>query len=118
MVKTSDGGYALAGYTYLASNMTADFWLLKVNSTGGVQWSRTYGGAYNEYVNSVVQTGDGGYALAGWASSATPYGLVMKVNSTGGLQWNFTYGATVNDQFASVVQTSDGGYAVAGVHER
>ncbi len=119
MVKTSDGGYALAGYSYSASNATADFWLVKTNSTGGLQWSQRYSdltyGDYDEFANSVVQTSDGGYALAGsFDYENGTAALLFKINSTGGVEWNRSFYRTLTDEFFSVVQTSDGGYALAG----
>jgi predicted secreted protein len=117
VVQTSDGGYALAGSTDFFGAGGADFWLVKTNSTGGMEWNQTYGGAGTDFAWSVVQTSDGGYALAGFTSSLGAGGLdfwLVKTNSTGGMEWNQTYGGTANDGAYSVVQTSDGGYAVAG----
>jgi len=114
-VETVDGGYALAGRTYAFG--AADFWLVKVDSSGNHEWNRTYGGGNGDVARSVVQTNDGGYALAGWTRS---FGAgvedfwLIKVDSSGNHEWNKTYGGTKADEAECVVQTSDGGYALAG----
>lgn len=116
VVQTSDGGYALAGYTNLFGTENSDFWLVKTDSSGNAQWNKTYGGTDFDGSNCVIQTGDGGYALAG---STNSYGAggddfwLVKTDSTGTAQWNKTYGGTGGDAARSVVQTSDG-YALAG----
>jgi len=120
VVQTSDGGYALAGVTYsygAGAGVTANFWLVKTDSVGNMLWSKTYGGTGVDEAFSVVQTSDGGYAIAG---STMPFGAsgdfwLVKTDSVGNMLWSKTYGGTENDIASSVVQTSDGGYAIAGM---
>jgi hypothetical protein len=82
-----------------------------------LEWSRTYVWKGNAWANSVVQTIDGGYAMAGWTDSSGGGEvdfLLVKVNAVGNMLWNHTYGGA-KDQFAfSLVQASDGGFALAG----
>lgn len=117
MVKTSDGGYALVGFTRSFGVGGTDFWLVKVDSEGVLQWNKTYGGPSDDSAHSVVQTGDGGYALAGFTSSFGSGGgdfWLVKVDSSGNMQWNRTFGGHGMDNAVSLVKTSDGGYALAG----
>jgi len=65
LVQTSDGGFALAGETKSFGAGNFDFWLVKTDGLGNKEWTRTYGGADIDSANSVVQTSDGGYAVAG-----------------------------------------------------
>jgi hypothetical protein len=117
VVETSDGGYAIAGYTFSYGAGSADVWLVKTDANGNEQWNQTYGGTSADEGYSVVETVDGGYAVAGYTTS---YGTgsadvwLVKTDSAGMVQWNQTYGGTDYDAGWSVVQTSDGGYAVAG----
>ena len=116
VVQTTDGGYAIAGETRYSYSDSVDFWLVKTDSAGMVQWNQTYGGPNDDYGWSVVQTTDGGYAIAGFTQSygvGTDFWLV-KTDSAGIAQWNRTYGGPTGDFGASLVQTSDGGYAIAG----
>jgi len=65
LVETSDGGYALAGVTSSFGAGLSDFWLVKTDSSGNMEWNQTYGGTEYEVAYSLVATSDGGYALAG-----------------------------------------------------
>jgi len=116
VVRTSDGGYAMAGYTNSYGAGSYDAWLVKTDSAGNMQWNQYYGGANDDRAYSVIQTSDGGYALAGFTydSSNTWDFWLVKTNSTGGMQWDQPYGGADDDEACSVVQTSDGGYALAG----
>jgi len=120
VIQTSDGGYALAGYTWSFETNSWDFWLVKTDGDGTQQWNKTYGGANNEWAYSVVETGDGGYALAGFTRS---FGAgdanfwLVKVDSSGNIEWNITYGGANDDAARSVVETSDGGYVLTGKTE-
>ena len=73
ITKTNDRGYAIAGWTR-SFNLDGglDFYLVKVDSAGIMQWNKTYSGDRNDWAYVVIQTSDGGYALAGDTNS---YGL-------------------------------------------
>src|SRR3989304_6257964 len=130
LVRTSDEGYALVGYTDSFGAGNRDFWLVKTDSSGNAQWNRTYGGTGGDFAQSLVQTVDGGYAIAGYTNSYGAGGYdfwLVKVNAEMNLEhqrnlgidsyidvWSRTYGGTASDIAYSVVQTSDGGYAIAG----
>jgi hypothetical protein len=117
LVQTSDGGYALAGYLgiYFASS---DFWLVKTDANGNMQWNRTYGEGDNDLPRALVQTSDGGYALAGTTlpyRGTEGYAWLVKTDANGNMQWNNTYFSTVTTSDAmALIMTSDGGYAFAG----
>jgi uncharacterized delta-60 repeat protein len=114
--QTSDGGYIVVGYSD-SYTYTYDIILIKLNSSGNVQWARTYGGGSWDYAYSVQQTSDGGYIVTGFTgsfSSGDADIILIKTNSLGNLQWAKTYRGTNYDYAYSVRQTSDGGYIVAG----
>ncbi|UCG36764.1 MAG: hypothetical protein JSV64_00320 [Candidatus Bathyarchaeota archaeon] len=117
MVQTLDGGFAIAGYTESSGAGAADFWLVKTDAVGNLVWSQAYGGIDNELGLSVVQTMDGGYAIAGHTYSFGAGGIdvwLVKTDAGGNHTWSQTYGGTSEDCGYSVVQTLDGGYAIAG----
>jgi hypothetical protein len=117
VVQTSDGGYALAGYTSSYGAGSLDFWLVKIDSSGAFEWNQTYGGIGVEVAYSMVQTSDGGYALAGYTESfgaGTQDIWLVRTDKMGNMLWNQTYGGPDPEQGRSLVQTSDKGYAVAG----
>ena len=119
VVQMDDGGYALAGYTGDSLQRgTHDFWLVKTDFLGNMEWNQTYGGTEDDFARSVVHTSDGGYVMAGVTCSyAPPYYsdvYLVKTDSTGNMKWNQTYGGANYDSAQCVIQTSDEGYAMAG----
>jgi hypothetical protein len=69
VVQTRDGGYALAGDTYSFDAGGYNAWLVKTDASGNMLWNKTYGGTGTDEAWCVVQTGDGGYAVAGYTNS-------------------------------------------------
>ena len=116
--QTEDGGYIVAGDTNSFGVGNSDAWILKLNSSGGVEWQKTYGGDNYDYGKSIQQTEDGGYIVAGDTSSfgaGNSDAWILKLNSTGEVEWQKTYGGGGNDSGLSIQQTKDGGYVVAGI---
>jgi hypothetical protein len=119
MIQTADGGYALAGDTGSYGPGTWNFWLIKTDLYGNAQWNQTYARSTYNIAYSLIQTSDGGYALAGYCNPGPAGGLDMYLVKTfpnGTKQWERTMGPPgPTDEVAySVVQTNDGGYALAG----
>ena len=91
LIQTSDGGYAVAGYT--SSKGTGkyeyDFWVIKLDSKGNMVWDRSYGGSDTDWARSLIQTTDGGYAVAGQTSYKGAGGddfWVIKLDAQGNLK--------------------------------
>jgi PKD repeat protein len=117
VVQTTDGGYALVGYTDSFGAGSYDFWLVKTDTEGNMMLNKTYGGIGWEDACSLVQTSDGGYALAGFTASfgaGNDDAWLVKTDLNGNMQWNTTVGGTKEDLAFSMLQTIDGGYALAG----
>ncbi|MCD6417268.1 T9SS type A sorting domain-containing protein [bacterium] len=121
VAQTSDGGYVVVGRTESFPAGLNSLFLVKLGSSGVIQWAKTFGGAYTgmgPYENaSVVQTSDGGYAVTGYTAAfgAGSWDLFLaKFGSSGSLEWSRAIGGTSGDKGSSLVQTSDGGFAVSG----
>ena len=66
---TSDGGYIICGYTESFSAGLDDFWIIKTDSTGSVEWDKVLGGVNSDWGESIHQTSDGGYIAVGVTES-------------------------------------------------
>jgi len=118
--QTRDGGYIVAGVTYSKGAGRLDFWVLKLNEKGEIIWEKTYGGSENDCANSIQQTREGGYIVAGYTESkgtGERDSWVLKLDEYGEIIWEKTYGGEYNDEANSIQQTRDGGYIVAGSTE-
>ena len=115
--QTTDGGFVLAGYTFSYGAGAADVWLIRTDAQGDTLWTRTYGGSSYDWGNSVQQTADGGFMVAGYTSSFGAGGddvWLIKTDAQGNTLWTRTYGGPMDDASYSVQQTGDGGFVVAG----
>jgi len=138
---TKDGGYILGGTSSSDRNDTngtddpygkwenskgnLDYWVVKLDSKGTVEWQKTLGGKYHDELKSILQTLDGGFILGGYSNSpvsgnktAPNFGLgdywVVKLNEDGNVQWQQTYGGDGDDNLFSLIPTKDGGYLLGG----
>ena len=118
VVQTSDGGYLVAGATSSFGAGGRDIYLVRTNSMGNTIWTKTLGGLSSDGAWSIVQTSDGGYALAGWTFSHGPGPIgnawLVKIDTAGNQQWHSWFGGTGVDRAHEVKQTSDGGYILTG----
>jgi hypothetical protein len=116
LVQTNDGGYALTGRTISFSTGMSDFWVIKTNALGKMQWNKTYGWFENEEAKSIIQTPDGGFLLAGFKSSSSSNKniLIIKIDSIGNLQWNKTFSEEMKGDALSIIKTDNEGYLIAG----
>ncbi|MBU1707410.1 hypothetical protein KKB28_05800, partial [bacterium] len=116
--QTTDTGYILAGCTGYSDGEEWNVLLVKTDSSGNSIWTREYLIGYSSLCNSVQQTSDGGYILAGYAHIIinTNYAkvLLMKTDEDGDSLWSHVYGGDRFNVSYSVAQTSDGGYILAG----
>ena len=133
IIQTSDGGYALIGESF--SNISfektensrgqSDFWLVKLDKEGNIQWDKTIGGSGTEYIDYIVQTVDGGYVLAGSSDSnasgeksENSRGFVdywiVRLDANGKKVWDKTIGGYSYDWCSPFALTKDGGIIVGG----
>ena len=128
-LQTTDNGYIIAGWSMSSdgdissSHGSADYWIIKLDSLGVMQWQKLLGGWAGEMAYSFQSTNDGGYVMLGSANSSGgdvsfnhgswDYWLV-KMDSNGNIQWEKSLGGTGYEWAKFVQQTSDGGYVVAG----
>ncbi|MFI5218839.1 MAG: T9SS type A sorting domain-containing protein [Bacteroidia bacterium] len=141
--QTIDGGYILGGHSNSGKNgdktqnawldtnnvRTLDYWIVKTDSLGNLQWDKRFGGKGTDYCYSISRTFDGGYILGGKSNSSndgdksqpnwdtlngTSDYWVVKTDSIGNKQWDIRYGGTSEDILQNLQQTIDGGYILGG----
>lgn len=129
--ETADGGYILTGYTNSSdgdvtfNNGSVDYWVVKLDNTGSLQWQKSFGGSSADAPYFIIQTLDGGYAVTGFSTSTDGSGDVTgnngsfdywfcKMDASGTLQWQKSLGGTATEQSFGIVQTDDSSYVICG----
>ena len=132
IVRTSDGGYAVFGYTQsidgdiitTSSAIQYDLWLLKFSADDTLQWQKTFGGSKDDKGYKVIQTNDDGFVVTGFSKSidgnvSANEGFediwLLKLDTFGTIVWQINTGFSGTDKGFSVTQTSDGGYFLGGI---
>jgi len=137
----SDGGFIICGYSNSNASgdksennwdttiASFDFWVVKLDSVGNIQWENTIGGNKDDRSADIVETVDGGFLVGGTSKSHTSgdknedgcntyinYGdyWVVKLNSAGVIEWQNDIGACGSEGLSSIDHSSDGGYLLGG----
>src|SRR5690606_22749186 len=101
---------------------SGDYWVVKISQTGSLVWQKSFGGSDGDYANSIKQTEDGGYIIAGTSYSndgdvTESYGngdyWIIKISETGNIEWQKSFGGSGED-IANEIQVVAGGYIVIG----
>ncbi len=129
IVQTNDGGYAIGAYTNSndgdVTNFrgVADYWVIRLDSVGGLLWQQCLGGTGGDFAYSLIQTFDKGFAIAGHSGSTNgdvtgnhggDDAWIVKIDTLGKIEWQKCFGGGDDDRAYSIIQTSDSGYAFAG----
>jgi len=91
--------------------------IMKTSARGDSIWYHEYGSGGEDIGQSVIQTSDGGFIIAG---STTSFGqgsgdiYLIKTDSDGNLSWYNTYGYPNWEEALCVIETSDRGLAIIG----
>jgi hypothetical protein len=115
--QTFDGGYIIAGTTFDSAYWPDeyDIWIIKLTSSGDIEWQRKYGRSGGDEFGHLQQTADGGFIVAGSTrGQGTSDIWVLKLTSVGDIEWQRKYGGSRDENSFSIVPGEDGGYLVAG----
>ncbi len=115
--QTGEGGYIVTGGTLSFGAGSTDSYVIKLDATGNKIWEKTFGGISEDGTNSIQQTTDGGYIVAGptYSFGAGSYdAYIIKLDASGNKIWEKTHGRSGAERSNFIQQTSDGGYIVAG----
>jgi len=114
---SADHGFIIIGGTYSWGSGLQDVYLVKIDSSGNLLWSKTYGGLEEDIGMAVKQTADGGYIIAGATYS---YGAgnndvyLIRTDSLGDTLWTRTYGGPLWDGALDLCQSADGCFVIVG----
>lgn len=117
IIQTMDGGFLAVGYTNSEGAGGSDFYVVKVNSSGGEEWTQTFGGSGIDQCNSIVEGSDGGYILCGSTSSMGAGNSdiwMVKIDANGSQVWARTNGSTNAEYGNDIAVDTDGGYVITG----
>lgn len=131
--RTRDGGYIIGGSS--SSDKSGDktedtfgnldYWVVKLNPKGDIEWQKTYGGKYLDQLKTVIQTLDGGYIIGGYSNSpvsgnksneTTGIGdfWIIKTDAQGTIEWQRTLGGNGDDNLTALIPCKTGGYLLGG----
>lgn len=136
VIQTADQGYLISGIldvsasggqgnTARSENRHAggDYWVLKLDTSGDIQWSHYYGGNFTDSAESVIQTDDNGFIVIGGSDSNDTditnnigsYDFwILKISAIGQLEWEKSFGGSQIDEARAIVKANDGNYVIAG----
>lgn len=131
--QTADGGYIYGAFSFSSisgdktedSRGGTDNWIVKLDSSGNVQWDRTFGGSDSDVLRDLIPTNDGGYLVGGYSksnisgdkteNSQGDYDYwILKLDGSGNLVWQNTIGGSGIDYPRDVKQLMDGNYMIGG----
>ena len=131
--RTLDGGYIVGGSSSSGKSGdktegnfgNLDYWIVKLNASGTIEWQKTYGGKSFDQLKTVEQTKDGGYILGGYSNSpasgnkqsdniGTGDYWIIKTDKAGAIEWQRTLGGDGDDNLTSLIQSRNGGYVLGG----
>lgn len=130
-IPTPDGGKLLAGATDTPDGDvqcsfhggTGDAWIVKLDSSGNIEWQNCYGGSGMDNLYDIVMTPDGGYLCAGLTNSTDgevsgnhgSYDFwIVKLDASGTLIWQKCFGGSAEDYVTKIIPISDGNFLVVG----
>ncbi len=133
--QTPDGGYIVVGYTKsndgdVSENKgEADYWVLKLESNGNLDWEKTYGGSRDDFAYSVLLNPDGGFIVIGqtfsddgdigenYGSGFTGDIWIIKIDENGELLYETNLGGAFSERSPTIINANDGGYVIISITE-
>lgn len=112
-----NGNYLVLGRTNSFGAGGYDFYLIEADQDGKKIWEKTYGGAKNDFGDSMQEIKEGGYILLGWTDSFSNKGYdiyLINIDNDGNELWNKTFGGAKDDYGKFIRQTDDGGFMILG----
>ena len=111
-----DEGIVIVGKQSPQINGQSDFWVIKTDSRGLLEWEKIFGGAGNEEGYDAIATSNGGFLLVGytWSHGNKQQIYAIKTDFHGNTEWEKTYGGSMWEIGYAVIEVAGGGYVIAG----
>ncbi len=129
ILPTADGGFIITGLSNSdvssdkSENSQGDFdyWVVKTDSSGNIEWENTIGGSEAEQAEDIIPAIDGGYYATGWSYSnasgdktedlqggqATDL-WILKLNEVGVIEWQNSIGGYDGESDTKIFQENNG----------
>jgi hypothetical protein len=117
ILQAQDEGYVVVGWTNSFNLVNNEIFIAKFDSSGNFLWMKAIGMGTNDWGGYVVETKDGGYAVAGQTNNPGPYTyfLLSRFDSSGNHLWTSTLGkASWACWVKSFTYCPDGGFLMGG----
>ncbi|MEL0645616.1 hypothetical protein V6251_14580 [Olleya sp. Ti.3.14] len=136
IIQTSDNGFFVTGVLDVTASNGAgntrnnqtlhaggDYWAVKLDQSGTLEWSKYFGGFFSDTAYDVIQTTDQGFIIVGSSDSADTdisnnkgsYDYwVVKISSSGNLEWEKNFGGDEIDEARAIIPSGDGNYLIIG----
>lgn len=134
ITQTSDGGYFVVGLLDVTASGGAgnsrstqhaggDYWGVKLDASGNIQWTKYFGGNNSETPYDTIETNDGGLIIVGTSDSTDvditnnkgQYDFwIVKISATGSLIWEKSFGGTGIDEAYSITEAENSNFMILG----
>ncbi len=136
IIQTHDNGYLISGVIDVTSSdgqgnnrlslnrhAGGDYWVIKINSAGILQWSRYFGGTFTDTSYALSETQTGNFIIVGSSDSddidinnnkGTYDFWVLKISSSGDLIWEKSFGGSEIDEARDITITENGDFLIVG----
>jgi hypothetical protein len=131
--QTKDGGYIMGGSSEsIVSGLkteisygSLDYWIVKLDSTGNIEWQKSFGGQFMDQLESILPTKDEGYIIGGWSNSfksgnktEESFGQgdywILKLDRNGEIKWQRVFGGEDDDHLYTIIELREGGFLAGG----
>ena len=105
LTQLDDSGFILVGETYSYGSGNRDVYVIRTDKNGDTLWTKTYGGAADDYANDIILDGDSIVVVGGTESfgAGNADGLILKYNIDGTLGKERYIGQADRDYFTSII---------------
>ena len=136
LLETKDGGFLITGVldvsasngqgnakSTITNHAGGDYWVLKTNNLGAIEWSRYFGGSFTEIPLGIVETDNHNYIIVG-SSDSNDFNIsnnngsydfwMTKIATDGSLLLEKTFGGSEIDEASAIIAANDGSFIIVG----